>query len=52
MKILRGEDDIELAVDVDDVPFAELAGDDLHVCDPWLERGPGTGRPLRIRGAT
>ena len=34
MEVFRGEDDIELAVDVDDVALAELAGDDFHACDP------------------
>ena len=34
MKVFRGEDDIELAVDVDDIALAELAGDDLHDNDP------------------
>jgi hypothetical protein len=31
MKIFRVKDDIELAVEIDDVAFAERTGDDLHV---------------------
>ena len=30
MKTFRVEDDIELAVDIDDIAFAELTSDDLH----------------------
>jgi hypothetical protein len=30
MEVLGGEDDVELAVDLDDVALADLAGDDFH----------------------
>jgi hypothetical protein len=35
MKILRAEDDIKPAVDIDDIAFAELASDDLHEAGPY-----------------
>ena len=34
VKILSGEDDIELAVNVDDIALAERRSDDLHDSDP------------------
>jgi hypothetical protein len=34
MKIFRVEDDVELAVEIDDVALAERRGDDLHESDP------------------
>jgi hypothetical protein len=34
MKILGGEDDVELPVNINDIALAELAGDDLHDNDP------------------
>jgi hypothetical protein len=34
MKIFRIEDNIELAVEIDDIAFAERTGDDLHDIDP------------------
>jgi len=34
MKTFRVEDNKKLAVDIDDIALAELAGDDLHVNDP------------------
>jgi hypothetical protein len=34
MKILRGHNDIELAVDIHDIAFAERRSDDLHDYDP------------------
>jgi hypothetical protein len=30
MEILGFEDDVKIAVDVDDIALAELAGDDFH----------------------
>ena len=34
MKIFRVKDDIELAVEIDDIAFAERTGDDLHDGSP------------------
>jgi hypothetical protein len=34
MKTFRVEDDIELALEIDDIAFAELASDDLHDNNP------------------
>ena len=34
MKIFRIEDNVELAVEIDDIAFAERTGDDLHDIDP------------------
>jgi hypothetical protein len=34
VKTFRIEHDVELAVDIDDIAFAELASDDLHDSDP------------------
>jgi hypothetical protein len=30
MNVFRGENDIELAVDIHDIAFAQRAGDNLH----------------------
>jgi hypothetical protein len=51
MEIFRGEDDVELAVDIDDIALAELAGDDLHDNSPWMESGLERDLRPRIRAA-
>ena len=47
MEVFGGENDIKLSVDVDDIALAELASDDFHEIDPWIE---GLSEP-RFRGA-
>lgn len=47
MEIFRGEDDIKLAVHVDDIAFAELTGDDFHAKNPRIGGRLGP----RFRGA-
>jgi len=34
MKIFRVKDDVELTVEIDDIPLAERRSDDLHDRDP------------------
>jgi len=34
MKIFRIEDNVELAVEIDDIAFAKRTGDDFHDNDP------------------
>jgi len=47
MKAFRVEDDIELALEIDDIAFAELASDDLHDWES-LDRGGFSGRTIPI----